>query len=89
MNIEFKKSFAKDLKKKAKDANLRSRVQEIIRQVDDADLMDDIRNLKKLRTKGKYYRIRLGDYRIGLTIEADTVCFVRFLHRSEIYRYFP
>jgi mRNA interferase RelE/StbE len=89
VNIEFKKSFAKDLKKKAKDANLRSRVQEIIQQVDDAEHMDDIRNLKKLRAEGNYFRIRFGDYRIGLTIEGDTVCFVRCLHRSEIYRYFP
>ncbi len=56
---------------------------------DDADRMDEIRNLKKLRAEGNYYRIRLGDYRIGLTIEGDTVCFVRILHRSEIYRYFP
>ena len=89
MNIEFKKSFARDLKKKAKDANLRLRVQEVIQQVDDADLIDEIKNLKKLRAKGNYYRIRLGNYRIGLTIEGDTTCFVRFLHRSEIYRYFP
>ena len=89
MNIEFKKGFARDLKKKAKDANLRLRVQEIIQQIDDADRMDEIRNLKKLRAEGNYYRIRLGDYRIGLTIEGGTACFVRFLHRSEIYRYFP
>jgi len=89
VNLEFKKSFAKDLKKKAKDATLRSRVQEVIQQVDDADRVDEIRNLKKLRAEGNYYRVRLGDYRIGLTIEADTVCFVRCLHRSEIYRYFP
>ena len=64
MNIEFKKSFARDLKKKAKDANLRLRVQEIIQQVDDADCMDEIRNFKKLRAEGNYYRIRLGVYRI-------------------------
>ena len=89
MNIEFKKSFARDLKKKAKDANLRLRIQEIIQQVEDADRVAEIKNLKKLRAEGNYYRIRLGDYRIGLTIEADTLCFVRFLHRSEIYRYFP
>jgi mRNA interferase RelE/StbE len=36
-----------------------------------------------------YYRIRLGDYRVGLKIENNTVCFVRFLHRKDIYRYFP
>ena len=89
MNLEFKKSFAKDLKKKANDATLRSRVQEVIQQVDDANRMEGVRNLKKLRAEGNYFRLRLGDYRIGLTIEGDTVCFVRCLHRSEIYRYFP
>lgn len=88
MNLEFKKSFARDLNKKAKDANLRLRVQEIIQQVDDADHIDEIRNLKKLKAEGNYYRIRFGDYRIGLIIEGDTVCFVRLLHRREIYRYF-
>ncbi|MGH2412635.1 MAG: type II toxin-antitoxin system RelE family toxin, partial [Microcystaceae cyanobacterium] len=35
------------------------------------------------------YRIRLGDYRIGLFIEGKTVTFARVLHRKEIYRYFP
>jgi len=89
VNVEFKKSFARDLKKKAKDATLRLRVQEIIQQVDDADRVDEIRNLKKLRAEGNYFRVRLGDYRIGLTIEGDTVCLVRCLDRSEIYRYFP
>ena len=36
-----------------------------------------------------YYRFRVGDYRIGIVIEEDTVVFVRCLHRREIYRYFP
>ena len=89
MNLEYKKSFARDLKKKAKDANMRSRVQKIIQEVDNADSIEEIKNLKKLKAEGNYYRIRFGDYRIGLTIEGDTVCFVRILHRSEIYRYFP
>ena len=46
MNIEFKKSFARDLKKKAKNASLRSRIQEIIQQIEDADHTEDIGNLK-------------------------------------------
>jgi len=42
-----------------------------------------------LTSDGAYYRIRLGDYRIGLVVNEQTVVFVRFLHRREIYRYFP
>ena len=89
MNIEFKKSFARDLKKKAHGIKLRSRVKEIIHEVDNAESPYEIKNIKKLKAEGDYYRIRLGDYRIGLKIEDNTVFFVRFLHRNEIYRYFP
>lgn len=89
MKIEFKKSFAKDLKKKSKDRRLSARVEQIIEQVDQAEDPHQIPNLKKLKAEGDFYRIRSGDYRLGLIIEDDTVTFVRLLHRSEIYRYFP
>ncbi|HEY4721787.1 MAG TPA: type II toxin-antitoxin system RelE/ParE family toxin [Anaerolineae bacterium] len=46
-------------------------------------------NIKKLQGGTNYYRIRVGDYRVGLVVESDTVTFVRFLHRKDIYRYFP
>lgn len=89
MNLEFKKSFAKDLKKRKQDKALLERVQQVINEVDEAGNINDIRHLKKLKAEGSYFRIRLGDYRLGLIIENDTVCFVRFLHRSKVYRYFP
>jgi len=73
VNFEFKKSFAKDLKKKAQATELRSRIREIIQEVNDAENISEIKNLKKLRTVNDYYRIRLGDYRMGLKIEHGTV----------------
>jgi mRNA interferase RelE/StbE len=89
VNFEFKKSFAKDLKKKAKRIELRSRIQDTILGIGNAKNISEIKNLKKLKAEENNYRIRLGDYRIGLKIEDETVIFVRFLHRKEIYRYFP
>jgi mRNA interferase RelE/StbE len=89
VNFEFKKSFAKDLRKKSKETNLLSQVQKIIQEVDNVGNLHEIKNLKKLKAEGNYYRIRFGDYRIGLIIEDETIYFVRLLHRSEIYRYFP
>ncbi|HKJ43589.1 MAG TPA: hypothetical protein VKA27_15945 [Sunxiuqinia sp.] len=35
------------------------------------------------------YRMRSGDYRIGIIIENNIVTFVAFAHRKEIYRKFP
>lgn len=89
MKVEFKKSFAKDLKKKSKDRQLSAIVEQIIGKVDEAEDIHQIPNLKKLKAQGCFYRIRTGNYRLGLIIENDTVTFVRLLHRREIYRYFP
>lgn len=38
---------------------------------------------------GSYYRIRVGDHRLGLSIMDNIVVLVRFLNRSEIYKNFP
>ena len=35
-----------------------------------------------------FYRLKIGDYRIGLEIVNDELIFVRFLHRKEIYRFY-
>ena len=36
------------------------------------------------------YRIRIGDYRIGIEVSAgEEVEMMRVLHRREFYRYFP
>ncbi len=88
MNIEFKKSFEKDLLK-ILDADLFQRVQEIIEQVEKAEKLSDMKNIKKLKGEVDYYRIKIGNYRIGIKVNNSVVSFVRILHRKEIYRYFP
>ena len=88
MNIEFRKSFEKDLLK-ILDADLFQRIQEAIEHVENAEKLNEVSNLKKLKGDGDYYRIRLGDYRIGIKFNDGIVSFVRILHRKEIYRYFP
>ena len=88
MKIEFKKSFLSDLKK-LKSKSLKDSVIECIKQVESSVNLTQIKNLKKLTGYDKYYRIRMGDYRIGVKIENDTVYFVVFEHRKNIYRGFP
>ena len=88
MNVQFRASFSKDLRS-IKNKNLLDRIRETIEYIEKAQKLPDIANLKKLKGGSIYYRIRVGEYRIGLTIENDTVAFVRFLNRKEIYRYFP
>ncbi|HYP52886.1 MAG TPA: type II toxin-antitoxin system RelE/ParE family toxin [Pyrinomonadaceae bacterium] len=72
-----------------KEKNLLSRVREVIESVEQADSLAEIPNLKKLRGGGNYFRLRVGDYRVGVALENETVVFVRFLNRKDIYKYFP
>jgi mRNA interferase RelE/StbE len=88
LTVRFKASFASDLRA-LKDKPLLERVKTLIAKVESADSLLEIPNLKRLRGGGAYYRVRLGDYRVGLAVEEDMVVFVRVLHRREVYRYFP
>lgn len=88
MTTSFRASFARDLKK-VKDHDILERVREAIEQVEGADDPRGIAGLKKLSGAEGYYRIRLGEYRLGLTIKDDVVDFIRCLPRRDLYRFFP
>jgi len=88
VKLVFKKSFAKDLRQ-IQDKAVFERVRAVIKEIEGAGDIQEITSLKKLSGGRAHYRLRLGDYRLGLVIAGDTVTFVRILHRKDIYRYFP
>ena len=88
MNIEFRKSFERDLRD-IDDAALLQKIQTAIEAIEISVSPSEIPNLKKMKGKGSYYRIRIGEYRMGLMLIKDTFIVVRVLPRKEIYRYFP
>ena len=88
MKVEFSKSFEKDLGK-IRDKDLLIKIKAIIEEVEGSERFLDVSNVKKLKADGSYYRIRAGDYRVGLTKDEGLITFVRVLHRKEMYRYFP
>lgn len=89
MRVLFTKSFAKDLRNHRKNQTLLQQIQKVIEQAEQAEAITELTHLKQLKAEGRYYRIRINDYRLGLTIENDQITFVRVLHRREIYRFFP
>lgn len=90
MKASFRKSFERDLKKLKKDHQTLGRIRKAILEVENAEVLGAIPGLKKLSGgSADYYRIRVGDYRIGVEVNGDEVIFTRCLHRRDVYRYFP
>jgi len=88
MKTSFLRKFSKDVEKLDSKA-VKAAVLEIIEQIEAAETINDIRNVKKLSGFNTAYRIRLGDYRIGIFVEEDSVEFARIVHRKDIYDVFP
>lgn len=88
MKVLFDKSFHKRLIK-IKDKALLEKVKYIILHVEAADEISEIPGIKKMVGFKYFYRIRLGDYRIGIELKKDTVYFITIANRKDIYNSFP
>jgi mRNA interferase RelE/StbE len=89
VNTEYLPSFLKDLKA-LKSAPVYDSIKKLVFEtIPNHSSLEEVRNLTKLTGYETAYRIRVGDYRVGLFVEADIITFARVLHRKEIYRYFP
>jgi len=88
MKTAFKASFLKAIKKINSD-QLKTDIANAVLNVESAENIRQINQLKKLKGYKQYYRIRIGDYRIGIKLEAGIVVFVDIDHRKNLYRIFP
>ncbi len=87
MNINFKTSFFKDVKKTTVD--LHAEIDELIVKIEKASTLSEIANLKKLKGHKSAYRIKLNTYRLCFFYEDSIITIVRFLPRKDVYRFFP
>ena len=88
MKVVVTKQFEKDTERELNKA-MQLKLAELIEQLQQAASLDIVPNIKKLKGYKTAYRIRMGEYRIGFLLEADTVKLSRVMNRKEIYRYFP
>jgi mRNA interferase RelE/StbE len=88
MKTIFAARFDKDLDAITNEATL-EKIAQVIEEFEAANKPADIRNIKKMKGAKNAFRIRIGDYRIGVLIEKDTVKFARVGLRKDIYDIFP
>lgn len=90
MKTLFKPSFLKDLKRLPFDS--RAKIENICFEIfPNIKSLAEFRvfPLKKIRGFSFYYRVKVGDYRVGFKKTNGEVIFMRALHRKDIYRFFP
>ena len=89
MEVKYRQLFLRDLKK-LKRLPTYNQVYEISFTVlPEAESLREVTGVKAMRAHQNRYRIRIGDYRIGIEVHGNNVEMMRVLHRREFYRYFP
>lgn len=88
MKLEVTKTFERDVKS-ISDKSVAARLLKLIEVLEQCENLAEVPNVRKISAAEGYYRIRLGDFRLGLNLESDTLKLIRFLNRKDIYRHFP
>ena len=81
MIVRIDESFVKDKK-------ILLRIADCIENVRNAANIKEIKDIQKMKGSKSSFRIRIGDYRVGLVLEKNVFDFVRFLPRKDIYKFF-
>ena len=89
MIVRFDKSFLKSLGK-INSQSIKKRVVEVIEDLEKASSLHQVKSVKKLQGFKNYYRVRIGDYRLGFELTDNMIILIILIsHRKDIYRKFP
>jgi len=88
VKLHFERSFAKDLHRLL-DTKVHTKVKEVIDECQKVSTIADIRNLKKLQGYETFYRIRVGDYRIGIECVNSELFFYSVSTQERCVQIFP
>ena len=88
MRVEFRRRFLKEL------SNIPAFQRKVIEQFVFEELpklrsLDESGNVERMKGYPGFFKVRFGNYRVGLSLADNAVVLERVLHRKEIYRYFP
>ena len=88
MKILYCTSFIRDLSKIHNPLILEN-VRSLIQIIAGSESIKSIPDFQKIKGSNNSYRIRIGDYRVGIYKNKEQIEFVRILNRKDIYKYFP
>lgn len=68
---------------------MKSKIKDFILEIEDAESLEELANIKKMRGFVTACRWRVGDYRLGFYKNENTIEIARFVKRNNIYKIFP
>jgi mRNA interferase RelE/StbE len=89
LKVEYRQLFLKDLKKLKKQPVYQRVLNLAFEILPNTEDLKDLSNVKAMKGFPNRYRIRVGDYRVGIEVSGEQLEMMRVLHRREFYRYFP
>ena len=89
MEVRYRESFLRDLKKLKRHALYKKIHQLAFQTLPEAKSLSSLPGVKAMSGYPRRFRIRVGSYRIGLHVEGSVVELVRVVDRRDFYRYFP
>ncbi|KOR32111.1 hypothetical protein TI05_09340 [Achromatium sp. WMS3] len=88
MQIEYKKKFLKELAK-LPDKDSKPIEDFVFEKLPTYETLGEVGKIEKIQGYKNYFKMRFGDYRLGLKIDNQIVYIMTVKHRKEIYRFFP
>lgn len=87
MKLRITKRFQKDLEKA--NSLVKPSLLRVLDNMEGINDLSQLKNLKKIKGYNHCYRIKIGNYRLGFRYSENVLSLERFMHRKDIYKYFP
>jgi mRNA interferase RelE/StbE len=89
MQIRFTKTFLRDLAKVQPPKRRKQIEAFVFEALPISNSLGELGIVEKMTGFDNYYKIRFGEYRIGLLKTSDHIELLRVLNRKDIYQVFP
>lgn len=88
MQVEYRKKFLKQLADLP--VSVRPKIEQFVfEDLAQANSIFELGKIEKMQGYDGFYKVRFGDYRVGLIVKDDAVVVATVMHRKEIYKFFP
>lgn len=88
MKVKYSKKFLKQLA--AVPSDIRSKIESFVfDELVSTSSIYEMGKVEKMKGYDGFYKVRFGNYRLGLVLENEIITVKTVMHRREIYKFFP